>query len=126
MLVNHAVVDSARFVIAELAGKHQLSAQCSAELSQRQPWDHAAPLLSTPGGNWMRFSCHVSDYLKTRHMRSNVVVQSKLVRVRSLADSLDFILHLVVDPGFQQFLAEYVPFEQEIMVLFQRAEGLFQ
>jgi len=42
---------------------------------------------------------------------SDVVVQGKLVRVRPLADSLDFVLHLVVDPSFQQFLAENIPFE---------------
>ncbi len=67
-----------------------------------------------------------SQTVRARCLRSNVVIQCELVRMGPSVDGLDFVLHLIVDPGFDQFLAEDVSLEKEVMILFQSLQGFFK
>src|SRR5262245_31257770 len=51
--------------------------------------------------------------------RLRVEVQREFVRMRAQAHRADFFGHLVVNPGFDQVLGEYVALEQVLVIVLQ-------
>ena len=60
------------------------------------------------------------------HARLHVEVQFHLIRVWAIAHLIILSFQLVRYPVLNQFLTEYVPFNEEIVVCFQRAQRLVQ
>jgi hypothetical protein len=52
-------------------------------------------------------------------VRLDVVVESEFIRVRPHLYGLNLVLHLVIDPGLDQFFAEDITLEQEIVIFFK-------
>src|SRR5260221_6258223 len=53
----------------------------------------------------------------------DVEVERELVRMRTQPDRVNFVLPLVVDPGFDQVRSEHVALQQEIVVLLEIVEN---
>jgi hypothetical protein len=61
-----------------------------------------------------------------RGSRLNVVVQRKLVGMRPQTNRIRFALAFVLDESFDQIFAEDVALEQEVVILGQTIQSLFE
>ena len=60
------------------------------------------------------------------HQTLDVVVQGKLMGMRSHADRVGLVFAFVADPGLNHVRRKHFTLQQELMVLFQAGEGLVQ
>src|SRR5258708_17350062 len=76
--------------------------------------------LAAPDGDSTKYAksipfvfCPVKSPLFMRLSRLDVVVQGKLIRMWPQSDRVHFLRLFVINVGVEQFLGEYIAFEQE-------------